>query len=149
MTGRVFVDTNVWVYAVDAGEQVKRARALDVLKPAPQKDYVVSTQVLGEFYTTVTGKLRQAVSLAQAQALINLMKGLSVVAIDLPFVEAAIEGVSRWGISYWDALIVAAASSAGCGVLLTEDLSDGATYGAIRVENPFRDLTSVGTLSRG
>ncbi len=60
MNGRAFIDTNVWVYAVDVAEPTKRARALEVPAASPDKDYVISAQVLGEFYATVTGKLRMS-----------------------------------------------------------------------------------------
>jgi predicted nucleic acid-binding protein len=140
MSERAFVDTNIWVYAVDTGEPAKRSRALQVLTPGPGKDYVVSAQVLGEFYVTVTGKLNPAVPELEAHAYIERMKGLPVIALDVSLVDAAIDGAPGWGISYWDALIVAAATSSGCGVLLTEELAHGATYGSVRVENPFKGL---------
>jgi hypothetical protein len=59
------------------------------------------------------------------------------VAIDADLVSAAVSGSRTWRLSYWDALIVAAASSAGCTRLLTEDLADGAAFGGVRVVNPF------------
>ena len=137
MSARAFVDTNVWVYAVDTGEPTKRARAVEVLGPAEDKDYVISAQVLGEFYTTVTGKLRNAVSGGEADAYIERMKQLPVVPIDATLVGTAIAGSRAWGVSYWDALIVAAAQAGGCSVIISEDLTDGAMYGSVRVMNPF------------
>jgi predicted nucleic acid-binding protein len=137
MSPRAFVDTNIWVYAVDTGEPPKRARALEVLGPGEDKDYVLSAQVLGEFYTTVTGKLKNAVSGREADAYIERMKQLPVVPIDVALVEAAIAGSRAWGVSYWDALILAAATAGGCSVVISEDLADGATYGSVRILNPF------------
>jgi predicted nucleic acid-binding protein len=134
---RSFVDTNIWVYAVDTGEPAKRSRALEVLAPGPDKDYVVSAQVLGEFYATATGKLKPPVQPADADEFIRRMKELPVVSVDAALVDTAIAGSRRWRISYWDALIVASASAAGCDVLLSEDLAHGATLGSVRIENPF------------
>jgi predicted nucleic acid-binding protein len=57
MTEPVFVDTNVWVYAVDAADPDKRARALAVTTSGPDRQIVISTQVLTEFYSVVTRKL--------------------------------------------------------------------------------------------
>ena len=57
MTEAIFVDTNVWVYAVDAADPAKRERALEVTAPARDRDLVISTQVLAEFYAVVTRKL--------------------------------------------------------------------------------------------
>ena len=144
MSQRAFVDTNVWVYAVDTGEPTKRARALEVLAPGTEKDYVVSAQVLGEFYTTVTGKLQNAVPASDASAFIQRMKGLPVVPVDVALVDAAIVGTRAWGISYWDSLIIAAAEGAGCSVVISEDMAHGATYGSVRIENPFADAPGTG-----
>jgi predicted nucleic acid-binding protein len=57
---------------------------------------------------------------------------------DASLVAAAIAGSREWLISIWDALILRAAEVAGCGLVLSEDLADGATYGSVVVENPFR-----------
>jgi predicted nucleic acid-binding protein len=132
-----FVDTNVWVYAVDAADPAKRRRALDVTAPAPGRDLVVSTQVLTEFYAVVTRKLVVPVSVEDAEAMVHQLAVLPVVAIDASIVVSAIAGSREWQISVWDALIVRAAEVAGCRRVLSEDLADGATYGLVVVENPF------------
>jgi len=137
VSGRAFVDTNVWVYAVDTADQAKQARALEILEPDDEKDYVVSAQVLGEFYATVTGKLKTAVTPADGRAMVERMKQLPVVPVDVLLVEAAIAGTVAWGISYWDSLIVSAATAAGCPVMLSEDLAHGQVYGSVEVVNPF------------
>lgn len=143
MTDRTFVDTNVWVYAVDRDAGAKQATALAVLSPARADDLVVSSQVLGEFYVTVTRKLSRPVPEDAAARMVDQMRRLPVVAIDDHHVTAAIAGHRSWGLSYWDALIVAAADRAGCNRLLTEDLADGAAYGMVRVENPFAERRRV------
>jgi len=61
-----------------------------------------------------------------------------VLAIDGDIVARAIDGSAGWGVSYWDALVVCAAQAAGRSRLLSEDLSDGRTFGSVAVENPFR-----------
>ena len=152
MTDRAFIDTNVWVYAVDAADPAKRTKALEVLAARPDKDYVISVQVIGEFYSTVTGKLKDAVSAADGRAMVERMKQLPVVPLDISLVTDAIIGSEEWSISYWDALIVVAARSAGCRVVLSDDLSHGQSYGSVRVEDPFRvEATSPGEseISRG
>jgi len=139
MTSRVFVDTNVWVYTVDDSEPDKQARARQVVAPSPEKDVVVSAQVLGEFYVTVRRKLAEALPEPQAQALVDRLRRLPVVAIDGDLVSSAIEKTAAWQVSYWDALILSAAETSGCDVVLSEDLSHGRTYGPVRAENPFID----------
>jgi predicted nucleic acid-binding protein len=137
MTARVFVDTNVWVYAVDGAEPAKQARAREVLTPANPDALVVSAQVLGEFYMTVTRKLAPPVAAADAERMVEHMARLPLVEIDSDRVAAAIAGSQTWQVSYWDALILVAAKAAGCATLLSEDLAAGTRYGDVVVENPF------------
>lgn len=142
MTGRTFVDTNVWVYALDAAEPAKRERAREVLEPGPETDMVISSQVLGEFYVVVTRRLARPVSAGEAEQLVDRMSQLPVVPVDAALVRAAIALSRSQSLSCWDALIVAAAQTAGCGRILTEDLAHGAMYGNVRVENPFLDASA-------
>jgi predicted nucleic acid-binding protein len=137
MSEPIFVDTNVWVYAVDAADPAKRTRALEATAPAPSRDLVISTQVLTEFYAVVTRKLAVPVSVEDAEAMVRRLSVLPVVAIDSSLVLSAIAGSREWQISIWDALILRAAEVAGCRRVLSEDLADGTTYGSVVVENPF------------
>jgi predicted nucleic acid-binding protein len=137
MTEPTFVDTNVWVHAVDAADPVKRQRALEVTAPAPGRDLVVSVQVLTEFYAVVTRKLVVPVPAEDAEAMVRQLAALPVVAIDSSLVASAITASRAWQISIWDALILRAAEAAGCRRVLSEDLAAGATYGSVVVENPF------------
>ena len=132
----VFVDTNVWVYAVDEAEPAKRARASSVLA-AEAPDLVVSTQVMSELYVTLRHKLQ--VPAARAHELVGRLTRLRVVAVDQEHVEAAMNLAAGRSVSYWDALIIATAQAARCDRLLTEDLSDGDRFGDLRIENPFRE----------
>ena len=137
MADRTFVDTNVWVYAVDSADPVKQARARAVVAPGPEVDLVVSSQVLAEFYVVVTRKLAVPLPESVAQGMVEELARLPVVATDAALVMAAVTGSRDWGISLWDALIIRAAEAAGCRRILSEDLADGGTYGTVRVENPF------------
>ena len=137
MTEPIFVDTNVWVYAVDAADPVKRERAMEVIAPAPGRDLVISTQVLTEFYAVVTRKLAVQVTPDEAAAMVGQLSILPVVAIDASLVVSAITGSRDWQISIWDALIIRAAEVAGCRRVLSEDLAHGRTYGSVAIENPF------------
>jgi predicted nucleic acid-binding protein len=138
MTGRTFVDTNIWVYSVDRADPEKHARARAAIAPSNDVDLVVSSQVLGEFYTTVTRKLRHPVSEPDAGRMLEELRRLPVVAVDRDHVIEAVDSSRAWKISYWDALILAAARSAGCRRVLSEDLADRQSYGDVRVENPLR-----------
>jgi predicted nucleic acid-binding protein len=137
VTMRVFVDTNVWVYAADRRDLAKQQQALAVVRSGAGGDVVVSAQVLGEFFDVTTRKLAERVATDDAQALVSEMAQLPVVPVDVRLVLAAIAGAAQWQLSYWDALIVAAAETSGCDVVLSEDLAHGRRYGSVRIENPF------------
>lgn len=138
MSDRVFLDTNVLVYVFDHDTPVKRERAKRILEGAtPGEVLVTSTQVLQEFYVTVTRKLKRPVPDADALAAVRGFSQLSMVQIDSPMIHGAIEFSQQKRISFWDALIVQAALEAGCDRLLTEDLHTGCEIGRLRIENPF------------
>ncbi|HET7026095.1 MAG TPA: PIN domain-containing protein [Candidatus Limnocylindrales bacterium] len=139
MTARTFVDTNVWVYAIDENEPAKQAKARGILDPSGADELAVSTQVLGEFYVTATRKLAKPLRLDVAARMVDQMRRLSPSPVDGDDVAAAIAGSRTWQLSYWDALILVSANRAGCDRVLSEDLADGATYGRVRVENPFAE----------
>lgn len=136
--GRAFLDTNVLVYAVDEGEPEKQAVARDLLRTAVDNEFVLSTQVLSEFYVVVTRKLEVPLPEEVAAQAVDMLGTLAVVPADANLVKAAIRVGRSSQISYWDALVVAAAEAAGCERLLSEDLGDGQSIGEVRVENPFR-----------
>ena len=133
-----FIDTNVLVYRYDSRDPVKQLRAQELVKSGIESQTaVVSAQVLGEFFTTVTRKIQIPLSTDDAQEAVDLISTLSVVALDLALVRRAISTQKRYGISYWDALIVVAAESAGCTRILSEDLNSGQAYNGVVVVNPF------------
>lgn len=136
MTVRSFVDTNVFAYVLDDAEPAKQARARDVLSGAEPGMLVISAQVLGELYVVATRKL--GIEPAAAGAFVDDLADLPVVPIDAVLVKSAITTSRSATISYWDALIVEAATAAGCERVLTEDLADGASIGSVRIESPFR-----------
>ena len=137
MTSRVFVDTNVWVYAVDSAEPVKQARAQEATAPGQGREIVISSQVLSEFYTVVTRKLANPLDEDEAAAMVDRLANLHVVSVDADLVSRAIASSRDWRISLWDALIVRAAEAAGCDIVVSEDLADARSYGTITVSNPF------------
>ena len=135
---RRFVDTNVLVYAYDKHSETKQAGALRLLRAGMLNDALaVSAQVLGEFIAVVTRRIPTPLTADEAAAAIDALKPVPVVEIDRQLVERAIETHKRYGIAYWDALIVAAAERAGCVEVLSEDLNAGQRYGGVVVSNPF------------
>ena len=134
MTARVFVDTNVLVYAVDHAEPAKRERALAILGDV---NPVLSAQVLSEFYWTVTRKLKVPLPADAARRQVAELERARVMPITASLVTAAIQTSQDHQLAYWDALVVEAAATAGCKELLSEDLADGSVLRGVRVRNPF------------
>jgi predicted nucleic acid-binding protein len=128
------VDTNILVYAIETTGP-KSAPALALLRGA---EICLSTQVLGEFYRAVTSPRRQVpLSHDEAVAWIQLWKRYDVRPITVSHVDLALELTAQYRVNYYDALILAAASLAGCTLVHSEDISHGQLYGSVRVENPF------------
>ena len=133
---KVFLDTNVIVYANDARDPAKQARAIDVVSDAIRTSHgVISTQVLQEYAVAAATKLRQNEETILRQLL--TLETLEVVAVSPALVRRSVEMSGRYRISHWDACILAAAEAAHCPLLLSEDLNAGQLYAATRVENPF------------
>lgn len=132
-----FVDTNVAVYVHDHGSPERRARAVELFESPPDR-LVVSTQVLSEFYWTVTRKLDPPLAEDRALEALRELAVLPVVAVDRELVLAAVETANRHRLALGDALVVEAAARGGCDRLLTEDLDDGQEIRGVTVENPFR-----------
>lgn len=136
----VFIDTNVLVYLFDADAPEKQAKARELYAElALTGRALLSTQVLQEFYVTVTRKLGVPLPAEQAEQIVEEFTQLPLVQVDGPMVLRAIARHRRHQHSFWDALIIEAALSAGAERLLSEDLQHGRTVDGIRIENPFLD----------
>ena len=133
----VFFDTNVLVYVHDQRYPYKRevARGL-YAKHLYRGSIALSTQILQEFFVTITRKTNQ-VSAREAKTLVSHLAGLNVVSIGPVHVLSAIDVHGRHQLSFWDSLIIVAAKSARAELVLSEDLSHGQIYDGVRVENPF------------
>ena len=132
-----FVDSNVPLYAVSTapGEQAKRRRALAVLQ---RTDLVLSVQVLQEFYVQATRPSRPgALSHNAAVDFIESLRRFPIQTITLEVLYGALEICERFGLSYWDGAILAAARLQGCSIVYSEDLSSEQDYDGLRIVNPF------------
>lgn len=133
---RCFFDTSFLVYAWDAGEAAKRARARALLEEAiDQARFVVSTQVLLEFYATALR--RRLLGPAQALELVGFWGTLDVVPHTPDLLARGLALHQAHSLSVWDGLIVQAALDARCELLLSEDLQHGRRFGELEVCNPF------------
>jgi predicted nucleic acid-binding protein len=135
-----FVDTNVIVYGYDDSDPVKQKRAgLVMRKLWETRNGRLSFQVLQEFYVTVTRKLKPPLAHDRAREEIRDLLAWRPVRPGADLLEDAWQVEDRFGLSWWDSLIVASAKAAECGILLTEDLQDGLEIDGLRVMNPFSD----------
>ena len=135
MNGLAFFDTNVLVYADDASFPEKQDRAITLFAEHLRRGTaVVSLQVLQEYFVAATRELGLAPEMAQRK--VEILARARVVRFEVGDVIAAIELHRLTHASFWDALIVHAARSAGAVVLYSEDFQPGA-LGGIRVVNPF------------
>jgi predicted nucleic acid-binding protein len=135
---RVFLDTNIIVYAYDREAARKHEIARDLLIDLWNTGGgVLSAQILEEFYVTVTKKIKFPLSPTSAREIVEDLLTWEIVANDGEAVLEAIDLQIREKISFWDALVIAAAIKSGAEILLTEDLSDGRKFGSLVVRNPF------------
>jgi predicted nucleic acid-binding protein len=137
MSDRIFVDSNILIYAHDVDAKSKREVARSVLGELwSQRTGVLSLQVLQEFYVNVTRKISSPLPKPVARMVVN---SYAVWCVETTPAEIStafrIEDESRIGL--WDALIVASAAKSGASRILSEDLNAGQTIAGIRIENPF------------
>lgn len=141
MTAPIFVDTNILVYAKDLGAGKKQVRAAEWMALAWQTGRGrLSVQVLQEFYVTLTRKLRPGLTPDEARVEVRALLPWQPIEIGQGLLESGWALQDRFQLSWWDALIVAAAHATRCRYLLTEDLQDGQDLDGLLVVNPFRHL---------
>jgi predicted nucleic acid-binding protein len=132
----VFVDSNVFLYALDEADpgkqQVARDWRAELWKSRRGR---VSFQVLGEFYVNAVRK--QPTASENARAEVRDLLAWNPVITDAALLEQGWKIQDRYRLSYWDALIVAAAKVSACHYLLTEDLQSGQKLDGVEVVNPF------------
>jgi len=139
MAALVFVDTTILVYAREAQDTVKRARAREWLEVL-WRDLRgrTSIQVLNEYYAVLTQGAKYRVARESAWDDVLELLEWNPQEIDAEVLTRAHEIESRFQLNWWDCLIVAAAQAQACTLLLTEDLEDGADYGHVIARNPFK-----------
>lgn len=135
---RVFLDTNILVYAYDETAGEKHAIAKGICANLWEKETaVVSTQVLQEFFVTTTQKIPQPLSVSLAQTIVRDLLTWHVVVNDGPAVLGAIAVHSEYGYSFWDSLIIQAAIKGEAKILFSEDLSHNQDIEGLLISNPF------------
>lgn len=139
MSDRAFLDTNILVYLFDADAPVKQRTVRELIAHhAALGQLILSTQVLQEFYVSVTRKLATPLDLDTALNAVRDLASWPVVQIDTHLIILAITRSRTARLSFWDALIVEAAIAGGATHLYTEDLQDGQMLEGMQIANPFK-----------
>ncbi|MGO9132833.1 MAG: PIN domain-containing protein [Methylovirgula sp.] len=133
---RIALDTNVLVYAESINGSERRDAALTLIRQLPQEATVIPVQVLGELFNVLVRKAGKSRSDAR-DALLSWRDTFSVVETSPEVMLAAADLATDHQLGIWDAVILSAASQAGCRLLLSEDLQQGFTWAGVTVVNPF------------
>lgn len=130
------LDTNILLYAISTApeEAGKKAITRQLLAGS---DWAVSVQVLQEFYVNATRPPAPAMDHATAREALEQLLKRPVIANDAALLRRALALRERYGLSFWDANVVAAAGQAGAAILYSEDMNDGQDYDGVQVVNPF------------
>lgn len=135
------VDTNVFIYAFDADEAVKRPKAEELLEGLAHQsgETILLWQVAGEFLNCLR-KWESAGRMSTADVEANFRDTVALFPLRLPTSACFATSFalrSRYSLSHWDSMLLAACKEVGVDVLFTEDLSAGADYDGVKVVNPF------------
>lgn len=139
MSGKSFLDTNILVYAHDSTQGAKHEQAQALVETLWESgDGILSTQVLQELCINLRRKSSRPLSVEETRKVIGDYSTWKIVVNTAESVLQALDFESLYQISFWDALIVQAATSSEAKIIYSEDLGDGQTYGAVRVVNPLK-----------
>lgn len=137
MNAAEFLDTNILVYAYDLRDPRKQKIAQNLIHRALDHEIATSSQVLGEFASTLLHKLNPPVKPADVATLLQTLGSIYLVPLDGDVVLRAVKAHAQYGLHFYDGMIVAAAERGGCTKIWSEDLNPGQEYFGARVENPF------------
>ena len=133
-----FFDTNVLIYAIDGrfAEKQKCAIAL-YAQTVKDRSFVISTQVLVEFFNATTQGKQPLLQRHEAQSQVSALARQRVIPTTASMVVSAMGYTERFQMQWFDALMVDAAVSAGAKTLYSEDMHHGQRFGELTVVNPF------------
>lgn len=133
---RVALDTNILAYIEGVNGASRKASAAEMVARLPAGDTYIPVQVLGELFRVLVRKAKYKAANARA-AVFNFLDIFPLIETSPSVLTAAADLSVDHGLDIWDAIILAAAASAGCRLLLSEDLQEGFTWNGVTVANPF------------
>ncbi len=139
MNDKYFIDTNIFVYAFNQSEPVKREKAHNLVKRALfEKNGCISYQVIQEFINVATRKFLVPFSVSDCQKYLdNVLAPLCTIFSNIEIYHRALDIMERWKYSFYDSLIIAAAIQAECNILYSEDLQHQQKIQSLSIINPF------------
>ena len=139
MTGKYFIDTNVFIYSFDIEQPAKQKRSLELIQVGLGTGFgIISTQVIQEFLNVATRKFAIPMKPEDSKAYLrSVMNPMCQVYPDLSLNEACLDLQVETGYSFFDSLILAAAIRGGCNFLFTEDMQDGQEIDSVTIKNPY------------
>lgn len=139
MTDRIFIDTNILVYAHDVSAGDKHARAKNLIQELwKSRAGCLSIQVMQEFYVSVTQKVSTPMARSTAMEVLRNLSHWHVHEPGIEDVIAAIDLQGRFQVSFWDAMIIQSALLLDCSLIWSEDLNPGQVYDKVTLVNPFQ-----------
>ena len=137
-----FLDTNIFLYAAaHQATDEDEAKRLIARRLIADADFAVSGQIMQEFYANAIKLKPSPLEQQEAADWVETMAGMANIAVDASLVCEGIAISRRYKISYWDGAVIAAANALGTSTLYSEDLNDGQIYGAVKVINPFKNIS--------
>lgn len=132
---RIFVDTNVFLYAASMAPEDARKKQLaaEVIR---QPGLVISSQVIQEFISAALRRPALGLGEAQIDVWLGFFSPEQVQVLTLPVIRHAVALRRRFQLSHWDSTIIAAALAASCSTLFSEDLTHGQIFDSLTVQNP-------------
>jgi len=138
MSVNCFVDTNILVYSRDSTEPKKQRIAKQWLTQLWQQETGrISTQVMNEYYVTVTQKLKPGLPKYQARADLCALAVWQPLEISAHLIESAWDVQDQYTYSWWDSLVIASALFLDCQYLLSEDMQHEQSLGSLKIVSPF------------
>ena len=132
-----FIDSNVFIYAADSKNHEKRAIARKLIASAVLSGGCrINVQVLNEFSSVAHRKLGLTVD--EIKAYLEMFRALPVLPVSADVTEKGLDVMNRYGLQFYDSLLLVSASESGCDEFISEDLNDGEIYCGMKVTNPFK-----------
>ena len=138
MNDKMFIDTNIWVYAkIDGNDSIKHKKAISFLRNLPNQ-IVISTQVINEYYSALSKNRIKDIDIQTS--IEQILPNVNVQAISIATIKKSWDVKLKYNFSVYDSLIIASALEADCKILYTEDLQHNQLIeNKLRVVNPFID----------